>query len=38
MRESYGLVFWVIAVLTDTLHAYWRTLGQFAIGHVLCQR
>lgn len=30
MRESYGLVVWVVvAFLTDTLHAYWRTLGHF---------
>lgn len=30
MRESYGLVVWVAAAfMTDTLHAYWRTLGHF---------
>lgn len=32
MRESYGLVVWVvIAFLTDTLHSYWRTLGHFTL-------
>ena len=32
MRESYGLVLWtLIAFMTDTLHAYWRTLGHFTL-------
>jgi hypothetical protein len=32
MRESYGLVLWtLVAFLTDTLHAYWRTLGHFTL-------
>ena len=32
MRESYGLVLWVLAAfITDTLHAYWRTLGHFTL-------
>ena len=32
MRESYGLVLWVMAAfITDTLHAYWRTLGHFTL-------
>lgn len=32
MRESYGFFIWVIvAFVTDTLHAYWRTLGDFAM-------
>ena len=30
MRESYGFILWnVVAFVTDTLHAYWRTMGQF---------
>jgi hypothetical protein len=30
MRESYGLAVWIIVgFVTDTLHAYWRTLGHF---------
>ncbi len=30
MRESYGLMVWtLVAFTTDTLHAYWRTMGQF---------
>lgn len=30
MREGYGLAVWVlVAFLTDTLHAYWRTAGSF---------
>lgn len=32
MRESYGLVLWtLVAFMTDTLHAYWRTLGRFTL-------
>lgn len=32
MRVSYGLVTWVsVGFLTDTLHAYWRTLGRFSV-------
>lgn len=32
MRESYGFVFWtLVAFVTDTLHAYWRTLGHFTL-------
>lgn len=32
MRVSYGLVTWVsVGFLTDTLHAYWRTLGHFSL-------
>jgi len=32
MRESYGLVIWsLVSFVTDTLHAYWRTLGHFAL-------
>ncbi len=32
MWESYGLVIWVsVGFLTDTLHAYWRTLGHFSL-------
>lgn len=32
MRVSYGLVTWVsVGFLTDTLHAYWRTLGHFTL-------
>jgi len=32
MRESYGLIVWVmVAFMTDTLHAYWRTLGHFTV-------
>jgi len=32
MRESYGLILWtLIAFATDTLHAYWRTMGHFSI-------
>jgi hypothetical protein len=32
MRESYGLVLWtLVAFVTDTLHAYWRTLGHFLL-------
>jgi hypothetical protein len=32
MRESYGLVMWtLVAFVTDTLHAYWRTLGHFTL-------
>lgn len=31
MRESYGLVLWTIVnFVTDTLHAYWRTMGNFS--------
>jgi hypothetical protein len=35
-RESYGLTMWTLAAfVTDTLHAYWRTLGQFqTLEHV----
>ncbi|MEO8736765.1 MAG: hypothetical protein ABI380_09520, partial [Edaphobacter sp.] len=30
MRESYGFILWnLVAFATDTLHAYWRTMGQF---------
>ena len=30
MREGYGLMVWVlVAFLTDTLHAYWRTAEHF---------
>jgi hypothetical protein len=30
MRESYGLIVWtLVAFITDTLHAYWRTMGHF---------
>ena len=30
MRESYGFILWnLVAFVTDTLHAYWRTMGQF---------
>ena len=29
-RESYGLTLWTLAAfVTDTLHAYWRTMGHF---------
>jgi hypothetical protein len=29
-RESYGLTLWTLgAFVTDTLHAYWRTMGHF---------
>ena len=29
-RESYGLTIWTVAAFaTDTLHAYWRTMGQW---------
>ena len=32
MRVSYGLVTWVsVGFLTDTLHAYWRTMGHFSL-------
>jgi hypothetical protein len=32
MRESYGLAVWIIvSFVTDTLHAYWRTLGHFTV-------
>lgn len=32
MRESYGLFVWAVAAFaTDTLHAYWRTLGHFTL-------
>ena len=32
MRVSYGLVIWVsVGFVTDTLHAYWRTLGHFTL-------
>jgi len=32
MRESYGLVIWALAIfVSDTLHAYWRTTGQFSV-------
>lgn len=36
MRESYGLIVWtLVAFITDTLHAYWRTMGHFtALEHV----
>ena len=31
MREAYGLIMWTMAsFLTDTLHAYWATLGHFS--------
>lgn len=31
MREGYGLTIWaLVAFLTDTLHAYWRTMSHFA--------
>ena len=31
MREGYGLTLWTLAsFLTDTLHAYWRTMGYFS--------
>jgi hypothetical protein len=30
LRESYGFILWnLVAFVTDTLHAYWRTMGQF---------
>ena len=30
MREGYGMTGWIlVAFLTDTLHAYWRTAGSF---------
>lgn len=30
MRESYGFILWnMVAFVTDTLHAYWRTMEQF---------
>ena len=32
LRESYGLVVWTLTgFLTDTLTAYWRTIGHFAM-------
>ncbi len=32
MRETYGLIAWsLIAFVTDTLHAYWRTMGHFTL-------
>jgi hypothetical protein len=32
IHESYGLVMWtLVSFLTDTLHAYWRTLGHFTL-------
>ena len=32
MRESYGLIAWsLMAFVTDTLHAYWRTMGHFTL-------
>ena len=36
MREGYGLTVWVlVAFLTDTLHAYWRTAESFtALEHI----
>ncbi len=36
MREGYGLTVWaLVAFVTDTLHAYWRTAGHFAaLEHV----
>ncbi len=36
MREGYGLTVWVlVAFLTDTLHAYWRTAEHFtALEHI----
>ena len=31
MREGYGLIAWTLAAFfTDTLHAYWRTMGYFS--------
>ena len=31
-RESFGLTVWtLVAFVTDSLHAYWRTMGHFAI-------
>ena len=36
MREGYGLTIWaLVAFLTDTLHAYWRTMSHFgALEHI----
>jgi membrane protein CcdC involved in cytochrome C biogenesis len=36
MRESYGFMVWsLVAFVTDTLHAYWRTVGHFAaLDHI----
>ncbi len=36
MREGYGMTIWVlVAFVTDTLHAYWRTAASFtALEHV----
>ncbi len=36
MREGYGLTVWaLVAFATDTLHAYWRTMGHFtALEHI----
>jgi hypothetical protein len=32
MRESYGFILWnCVAFVTDTLHAYWVTVGHFAV-------
>ncbi len=32
MRESYGFIVWnVVAFVTDSLHAYWGTLGHFTL-------
>ena len=32
MRESYGFIVWnVVAFITDSLHAYWGTLGHFTL-------
>ncbi len=32
MRESYGFIIWnLVAFLTDSLHAYWGTLGHFTL-------
>lgn len=31
MREGYGLMVWtVVSFLTDTLHSYWRTMGNYS--------
>ena len=32
MRESYGFIVWtLVAFVTDTLHAYWATMGHFTL-------
>lgn len=32
MRESYGFILWsLVAFVTDSLHAYWRTMGHFTL-------